>query len=844
MKLLFTLIHFLFYSIIFPQSQLSKISDFKISTDNIVSQFIQSSPKLFLNGRNRFLTTWQDSRDGEISTYAQFFDSLAHPVGVNFKIAGDKKIVFNTDSSYMVISINYTSGGIDGYNINFIGNLYDQNNNLIKSTKVGSIYILYESTDWIEKAYSIIDSKEGYLFCLNNHSYIEIKKVDRSGTLKEVWLPTYTDPNGAWINRNSNYNYMITYFNGSEGVVDNDTLSQGLYASFFSKDDSLLAMDVLLDKFLGDQENTRFDKNNLPQVKINIVQDTLFQVFWIYKDSLALKYAVFTDSGKQVGTTKTFALPHSTLSNNEQRMLQNFTFSNFSGNVCAVFISMTEGTGEYARFQNSILYYSSSGELVDVNYYDSKFPSLGEQIFKAKENEFYLPSMENNDIYLSELSSSSINDILKINSEETGSNDVNPFITVYDNTANFVTWENETEILGQKVDLSGNLLGNPVKLKGKDCTFSEDGKCFNIWKKEFLPDSAQIGFSIYDKDWKLIKDSSLAFSAKAYNLNSEIDKINDSLFVQVVSNQNFTKVRTLTNDFEVIKEASLTGDSKLMIKIFKNDNNSFWMYNYNMKQLYSINLEPLSQAYSKIYADFYIGNSRFLNTYNNRYSAYPYPYILDALIGKIYSVNGDVIKDDINLGLAVDEYAIDRLPSNKFINLYRTDKSIYTRAFDNDGNMVADKFIVNSNIVTFKKNPAFVLNNNKLCFVWAEARTPGLGYDIYGSIIDLSYIVSVDDKKQNVIPEQFSLSQNYPNPFNPTTKIKYTIPSNVDANRLNVELKVYDVLGKKVATLVNKEQSPGEYEVSFDGSKLSSGIYFYVLSYGESILSRKMCLIK
>ena len=110
----------------------------------------------------------------------------------------------------------------------------------------------------------------------------------------------------------------------------------------------------------------------------------------------------------------------------------------------------------------------------------------------------------------------------------------------------------------------------------------------------------------------------------------------------------------------------------------------------------------------------------------------------------------------------------------------------------------------------------------------------------YGMTV-LHYITSVttikDELKQNIL--SFSLYQNYPNPFNPSTKIKFVIPKSSFVN-----LKVYDVLGREVATLVNEEKSVGEYEVEFDGSELSSGIYFYVLNTEGKRLSKKMCLIK
>ena len=96
------------------------------------------------------------------------------------------------------------------------------------------------------------------------------------------------------------------------------------------------------------------------------------------------------------------------------------------------------------------------------------------------------------------------------------------------------------------------------------------------------------------------------------------------------------------------------------------------------------------------------------------------------------------------------------------------------------------------------------------------------------------------------LPLEFSLNQNYPNPFNPTTTIKYSIPnvtlSGVEGSR--VQLKIYDVLGNEVATLVNENKPAGSYEVNFDAEGLTSGIYFYKLQAGSFVQTKKMILIK
>ncbi len=104
--------------------------------------------------------------------------------------------------------------------------------------------------------------------------------------------------------------------------------------------------------------------------------------------------------------------------------------------------------------------------------------------------------------------------------------------------------------------------------------------------------------------------------------------------------------------------------------------------------------------------------------------------------------------------------------------------------------------------------------------------------------------VTVDVKEKELSqPETFALYQNYPNPFNPTTKIKFSVPAGVGTRR-GVSLRVFDILGREVATLVNEEKPAGDYEVEFKASHLPSGIYFYKLSVGDFVETKKMILIR
>ena len=129
-------------------------------------------------------------------------------------------------------------------------------------------------------------------------------------------------------------------------------------------------------------------------------------------------------------------------------------------------------------------------------------------------------------------------------------------------------------------------------------------------------------------------------------------------------------------------------------------------------------------------------------------------------------------------------------------------------------------------------------------FTWELVGTENVlkGAVINGIVYGDTTVVGINEPNNTI--KEFLLFQNYPNPFNPSTKIKFVIPPVPSGKSSFVNLKVYDTLGKIVTTLVNEEKRPGSYEVEFNGSDLSSGIYFYVLNIGNKTLSRKMCLMK
>jgi hypothetical protein len=106
--------------------------------------------------------------------------------------------------------------------------------------------------------------------------------------------------------------------------------------------------------------------------------------------------------------------------------------------------------------------------------------------------------------------------------------------------------------------------------------------------------------------------------------------------------------------------------------------------------------------------------------------------------------------------------------------------------------------------------------------------------------VNLNLIMGIDSKSfTSKVPLKYSLFQNYPNPFNPTTIINYSIPKSG-----LVTIKVYDVLGREVKTLINESKLAGNYSVEFSAGNLASGIYFYRMQAGDFANTKKLILLK
>lgn len=208
----------------------------------------------------------------------------------------------------------------------------------------------------------------------------------------------------------------------------------------------------------------------------------------------------------------------------------------------------------------------------------------------------------------------------------------------------------------------------------------------------------------------------------------------------------------------------------------------------------------------------------WLDNRNGEYGIYCQRYGSNGeLLGSNFKVNDDVGKhSQENIAIAVEE-------PGQIIVTWQDDRNenwdIYGQRYSSSGAKIGNNFIVTEMKEESQVSPDVTLKNGRIYNTWVAD-------GVWANVLDFDNPVSVNSQEvREDIPSGFKLMQNYPNPFNPATIIKYSLP--VDGL---ISIKVFDILGKEIKELVNEYKAGGDYSVSFNGSSLASGIYFYTIT--------------
>ncbi len=195
----------------------------------------------------------------------------------------------------------------------------------------------------------------------------------------------------------------------------------------------------------------------------------------------------------------------------------------------------------------------------------------------------------------------------------------------------------------------------------------------------------------------------------------------------------------------------------------------------------------------------------------------------------------------------IDQYdpAIGVVDSGNSVIVWENDpggnSDIYAQRYDLSWNPISSNYLVNNPQTSSQKQPSVGANNSNIYYTWVDFRNGNS--DIYAKIVDWNWTKVREDREGNLL-SSFTLSQNYPNPFNQSTKIEFILSHSGFAS-----LNIYNLLGRKIRTLVSDKLTAGYNSVFWDGKddsgkEVASGIYFYQLKVGDYSNAKKLLLLK
>ncbi len=807
------------------------VSDFLISgDDNTPSTFTQYFPQLTVVNDRNFLMFWWDFREGVPDNFAQKFDSSGNKIGANFNTNSNIGTYLKKNGYLLSLDqVSSSSSYFPYFEINAA--LYNDLNNKIFEEEIFSGLIPDCGTGFINGENLVSAADSSFYFLTNYSGIISLTKIEDNGNLKT--FPQFNEQNNIGKITNAatkDGNYFFAWIK----AAGYDSIESGLYATFIDYRDSIIVPQLFI-TYLSDS-NQVWDYIPNYNIKSVALNDSIYKLFWLNNSTLKLYSVKLNTKGEIISDVDSLLIPKLDAEFSEPSRV---IITNKNEEGFFLYISQRYMDDIY---QSNFIKYNPEGAPEGTIVSQTSESEFTNSLFYLGSNKFFKPSSDGKDVYLEKTEFFSLIEKIKINDDASGSNEENNASSRFDGNSIFSIWNDEEKTYGTAVDKNGNVTGEKIELPSSSILFFINKDFISTWTNKADDSTYNAGYSIYDQEFNE-KFSKTLFSAPSpYNVSIQAKIISDSSVVLLLKTYEELKLILENINGVTIKEKIVESEENISgEKIFQEESDAFFWIIWNDKlQKYGYDLEPQTEAKTRQspYAiNNYIGDDRFLIITTN----VDYPLINLAVLGTIVSSDGDTVASNLHLAYGKrDDYnlLVDRLDENEFLVTWKISNKFYGRAFSNDGIAAKDSFLINKSSSSFNRDVSFIVNDNKVYFTWSEVRTPAYGFDIYGSIFDLSIITSINEETPS-IPKDYYLYQNYPNPFNPYTKIKFAVP---EFSR--VTIKVYDVLGKEICSLIDEDKHAGIYYIDFNGSIFASGVYFYKITAKNFAAVKKMMLIK
>ena len=808
--------------------------NFKVNDSPGMPRYIGNGFGVSMDANGGFVVVWQEVRDKNLHIYAQRYDSTCFPVGSNFRVddypgkasPSYPAVAMTPSGEFVVVWIDYR-----GLSSALYGQRYSSSGEAIKcnfeitSLQMSKIDLfppgmaIDPKGDFVVSWSAVVHNQE------TGKDYHEIRAI-RVGAKNEILTPEFKVSQGDSLASPSNPdvavdapgNFVITWVEKNQNSVD----ILALRYSFKGE--------PLGDNFKVNDSTGKSPKK-FPKVSMNLSKE--FVIAWVeFRDMLNIYLQYYNQHAEPVGgnfKVTDFGQTWGPTGIDIAKAPSGYLAVTWDGYECTsdnnIFATIMNQKGEIVK------------EIFRVDYDSGSSSQKNPAIASCPSGKFAISWDDSRfcdlDVFTQKFNSSGefLGTNYKVNQQSYGSSSSISMDSAGNSVISFLGNEG---IYVQRYDYNGGKLGEntfvndepmPPFLFAPDVAMGLQGDFVVVWPQFMVPISGILA-QLFDSQGNKL-DSNFIVSEYLYSTQFsrpvKISKSTNGNFVVVWENPCY-----YTNQSEIWGQLYNSSAEKIG-ENFRISDSTLTMENLNPDV-------GMDRDGNFVVAWFGAGN------------------ILIQRFRSDGSKIGTIIKAIDFSGMKPSALALTVKSNGEFLIVwqdYRNDNpDIYAQRFDPEGNSLGGNYRVNSDQGDYTQlSPVVAADDKNYYFSWVDNRVPGGGFDIFAKIISFEPTF-VSEQGASAKPD-FTLLQNYPNPFNPATTIPFTVNGSKSMvhSPIRTTLKIYNILGQKVRTLINEDKLPGSYQVIWDGKdeggkEVSSGVYFYVIETKDLVQTKKMTLVR
>ncbi|MCK6614216.1 MAG: T9SS type A sorting domain-containing protein [Ignavibacteriaceae bacterium] len=814
-------------AVLFAQNPVLLRDTYRIGSDQQDAPLVQSDPRLFHNDSDDFLVAWEDLRFGRQDYFFRRVSSdgtfLSDPKPIN----GNRDILFLPGNQFIAFSGRWSPYMFDDSYYSVAAQRYVNGEPVGNEVPVSGYPTSWCGTGWMGFSYSAAALSDGFVAHVANNGYILRSKFTldavpvyehvETGIMDAIYVTSATGTGGA---------PAIFWVRQPFDMMGTDP-EHRIYARFYDAQDSVLADSVLLFTFSGLLYNLYGAEISAPMY-IKPVNNNAYRVMYFYLGKIYT--TVVSHNGTIISGPDSLAVPDISADGDGFRGISISNTREGSFDVIVTTNQLQNGQYGYHVYK----FFTDNSPVQTSSFYSTVRHDLTRYTAIYSSGKMFTPYTEAHDVFVRELQGFIQTNSVKLCDDPPQSNESNKFLIPLGQSGSFIAgYLNEKGMYATRVNRTSSAadtISNP--LPGPHLGVFKNGTLFSI-RPAAQGENVATLVDIYNSDFVIMstdsirrQDGSVFLSARPVTFRES----NSGTLVYAVNDNGTLRAGIMSRSFIMQSSRTIADSVQQWDQIsLDQEHADSWLIRWGGKGVFTDSTLAVREGPFTNAQGVYMGRDVVVYIYQ----AWGSPVNVAKM--KVSLLRTGTVTD-VQVGYPGQNFQVEKGDGSYYLLYYRdTGNKIVCRAYKMDGTPLKNPVVLASNINELR-NFLVTVSGTSLGLTWADHS--GITYDIYGRIFQLSSITSTDETAGN-IPAEYVLYQNFPNPFNPETKITYSLPQSG-----MVELKVYDALGRLAGVIEQGEKPAGTYTVTFDGSKLASGIYFCKMKAGDYRSVIKMILMK